>query len=264
MIVKPAPVSGPAAAGRQLDPVPARDHQGAFAAARGCAEPAGSGEKAATFGAWDFHLLQRDLCSCRRRRKGQGSNQPEDIRQPASGRATGVRSADRSLVRTNRRAGGFRQQPWEAVMTITEQRSGRAVENSIGIAAPAETVFDYVTDVRREREWNPQLREAEKLTPGPIGAGTRYRVRFGRGAGTAVIENTAFNRPRGWSAISTSRRLEVHFRGQVTEFPGGCQLAVQTELCPRRALRVLSPFLRRLMRRSWEKDLAVIKAIVEH
>ncbi len=84
-------------------------------------------------------------------------------------------------------------------MTITGRRSGHAIENSIGIAAPTEKVFDYVTDVRREPEWNPQLREPEKLTPGPVGAGTRYRVRFGRGVGIAIIENSSFDRPRSWS-----------------------------------------------------------------
>jgi uncharacterized protein YndB with AHSA1/START domain len=68
-------------------------------------------------------------------------------------------------------------------MSIAGRRSGHVIENSIGIAAPAEQVFDYVTDVRREPEWNPQLREPEKLTPEPVGAGTRYRVRFGRGNG---------------------------------------------------------------------------------
>jgi Polyketide cyclase / dehydrase and lipid transport len=149
-------------------------------------------------------------------------------------------------------------------MTIARRPSGHAVENSIGIAAPAETVFDYVTDVRREPQWNPQLREVEKLTPGPVGVGTRYRVRFGRGVGAAIIENTAFDRPRGWSAVSTSRRLDVRFRGQVTELSGGCQLAVRTELFPRGALYVISPVLRRLMRRSWDQDLAAIKAIIEH
>ena len=148
-------------------------------------------------------------------------------------------------------------------MTITDRPSGHAVENSIGIAAPAETVFDYVTDVRREREWNPQLQEAEKLTPGPIGAGTRYRVRFGRGAGIAVIENTAFDRPRGWSAVSTSPRLDVRFRGQVSETAGGCRLAVRTELFPHGVLRALAPFLRRVMRRSWDRDLRAIKTIME-
>jgi uncharacterized protein YndB with AHSA1/START domain len=37
-------------------------------------------------------------------------------------------------------------------MTTSDRRSGHGIENSIGIAAPAEKVFDYVTDVRREPE----------------------------------------------------------------------------------------------------------------
>ena len=148
-------------------------------------------------------------------------------------------------------------------MTITGRRSGHAIENSIGVAAPAEKVFDYVTDVRREPEWNPRLREPEKLTPGPVGAGTRYRVQFGRGVGTAVIENSGFDRPRSWSGVSTARRLIVLFRGQVTPIPGGCQLAVHTELQPRGVLRMLSPLLRRVMWRSWEQDLRSIKTIIE-
>ena len=147
-------------------------------------------------------------------------------------------------------------------MAISGRRSGHAIDNNIAIAAPAQKVFDYVTDVRREPEWNPQLREPEKLTPGPV-AGTRYRVRFGRGVGTAIIENTGFDRPRSWSAVSTARRLTVHFQGQVTPIPGGCQLAVHTELRPRGVLRVLSPLLPRVMRRSWEQDLQAIKTIIE-
>ena len=148
-------------------------------------------------------------------------------------------------------------------MATTGRPLGHTVESSIVIAAPAEKVFDYVTDVRREPEWNPQLRQAEKLTPGPIGAGTRYRVRFGRGVGVAIIENTGFDRPRSWSAVSTSRRLDVRFQGQVTEVPGGCQLAVRNELFPHGVLRALSPFLRLLILRSWEQDLRAIKTIIE-
>ena len=45
-------------------------------------------------------------------------------------------------------------------------------------------------------------------------------------------------------------------RGQVTPVRGGCQLALRTELFPYGALRVLSPLLRRAMRRNWEQDLA--------
>lgn len=148
-------------------------------------------------------------------------------------------------------------------MTNAGQRPGLVVENCIEIAAPAELVFDYVTDVPREPEWNPQLRAVEKLTPGPIGVGTRYRARFGRGVGLTVIENTAFDRPRSWSAISTARSLDTRFQGRVTGVAGGCRLAFRTELAPRGALRVLSPVLRRLMRRSWDRDLRVFKTIIE-
>ena len=119
-------------------------------------------------------------------------------------------------------------------MTITDSLSGRAVENSIGIAALAETVFDDVADVRREPEWNPQLREAEKLTPGTIGGATRYRVRTDRSAGTAVIENTAFDRTRNWSPVSTSRRLEVHFRGPGHRIPGQVPASRADRIVPAR------------------------------
>ena len=92
-----------------------------------------------------------------------------------------------------------------------------------------------------------------------------YRVRFGRGVGVgvAIIENTGFDRPRSWSAGSTSRRLDVRFQGQVTEVPGGCQLAVRNELFPHGVPRALSPFLRLLIRRSWEQDLRAIKTMAD-
>lgn len=149
-------------------------------------------------------------------------------------------------------------------MTIARRRSGHAVGNSIGIAAPTETVFNYVTDVRREPQWNPQLREAEKLTPGPVGAGTRYRVRFGRGVGAAIIENTAFDRPRGWSAVSTSRRLDVRFPGPGHRAAGLVPAGRADRVVLARGVARIVPVLRRLMRRSWDQDLAAIKAIIEH
>jgi hypothetical protein len=52
------------------------------------------------------------------------------------------------------------------------------VENAIEIGVSPEAVFDYCTDVLREPEWNPKLLEVEKLTEGPIGLGTRFRIRL--------------------------------------------------------------------------------------
>ena len=64
------------------------------------------------------------------------------------------------------------------------------IENMLDIAAPAEKVFDFVVDVRNEPRWNPQMLHAEMLTPEPIGAGTTFRVRSGRGVGDGLTEDT--------------------------------------------------------------------------
>jgi uncharacterized protein YndB with AHSA1/START domain len=147
--------------------------------------------------------------------------------------------------------------------TAAARHAGRVAGNGVDIAAPAKAVFDYVTDLRREPEWNPQMRDVQKLTHGPIGAGTTYRVRFGRGVGMATIENTAFDRPRYWSAMSRSPRLDVRAEGSVVETAPGCRLSVRTELQPRGLLYLLAPVLGQVMRRSWEQDLRRIKTIME-
>lgn len=126
-----------------------------------------------------------------------------------------------------------------------------------------EAVFDYVTDLRREPERYPQMRDVQKLTLGPIGVGTRYRVRFGRGIGTATIDNTAFDRPRYWSAVSRSRRLDVRAEGSVVETAPGRRLSVRTELQPRGLLCLLAPVLGQVLRRSREQNLRRIETITE-
>jgi hypothetical protein len=82
-------------------------------------------------------------------------------------------------------------------------RPGVVVDSAIEIAAPAREVFDYFTDLRRESEWNPQVREVWKVTPGPIWRGDQASVRFERGVGVATIENKAPDRPAAWASMAT-------------------------------------------------------------
>jgi hypothetical protein len=86
-------------------------------------------------------------------------------------------------------------------VAMTSRLLGRhgVVENAIEIEASPEAVFDYCTDVLREPEWNPKLLEIEKLTEGPIGLGTRFRIRLD-GVGWSTTETIAFHRPSSWVA----------------------------------------------------------------
>jgi uncharacterized protein YndB with AHSA1/START domain len=48
-------------------------------------------------------------------------------------------------------------------------------ESSIIIDCPVDKVFEYMQDIDREREWQPNLREAEQTPEGEPGIGTRRR-----------------------------------------------------------------------------------------
>ena len=137
------------------------------------------------------------------------------------------------------------------------------VTNAVELAAEADAVFDYMTDLRNEPRWNPQMRRVEKITDGDVGRGTRFRVVFGRGVGEALVEHTAFDRPRSWSSLSRSRLLDVESANRVEPIPGGCRLVIGTQLFPHGALRLATPMLRRWMHRTWARDLARVKTQVE-
>ena len=136
------------------------------------------------------------------------------------------------------------------------------VENAIEIEATPEAVFDYCTDVLREPEWNPKLLEVEQLTAGPIGLGTRFRIRL-EGVGWSTSENIAFHRPSFWSAASASKLLDVRIEFEVTPTGRGARLSVRTLLLPHGFLRLAQPILRPYMRQQWEYHLQRIKTRLE-
>lgn len=140
---------------------------------------------------------------------------------------------------------------------------GVTVANNAFIRQDPEPVFACLTDLNREREWNEQLRAVEALTDGPLRAGSRYRVRFGRGVGDSVITYEQLERPRRWRTRSTSRMLDVRFTGSVTPMAGGSQVDLHTTLLPRGPLRLVRPLLARTMRKSWDQHLATITATLE-
>jgi hypothetical protein len=118
------------------------------------------------------------------------------------------------------------------------RRSTWAPVAVIDIAAPAEEIFDVIVDPRNEPRWNPKMLRAQMLTPGPVAAGTTFRVVFGRGVGEALIEDTKIDRPRSWTATSRSRALDAQTEGQIHDISGRCEVFLHTQL---RSPRVLAP-----------------------
>ena len=120
---------------------------------------------------------------------------------------------------------------------------GPDIEGEILIARPVGEVFDFVADERNEPLYNPQLTAAEKITAGPVGAGTQYRATtttMGRTV-SMTIETTGYDRPR---LLASSTRLPVMtIRGTLTfePVPAGTRMRWSWRVRPRGLFRLLTP-----------------------
>jgi hypothetical protein len=136
------------------------------------------------------------------------------------------------------------------------------VDCAVEIGRSAEDVFDYVTDISREFEWNPRTKRVAKLTDGPIGVGTRWEGEW-IADDPMLIDYVAFDRPATWRSTGRSRGLLVANEGRVDPTPDGARLTLHVELEPRGRLRPIAPLLGWLMRGRERQNLAAIKERLE-
>lgn len=139
------------------------------------------------------------------------------------------------------------------------------IEGEIVINRPVDEVFDFVADERNEPRYNPRIRSAEKLSPGPIGHGTRFRAEFapGRRPVAMTIELTGYQRPRRLASWTRLPRMDI--RGALTfdPVPGGTRMRWSWDAEPRGVLKLTSPMVARIGRRQ-ERDIwANLKRLLE-
>jgi deazaflavin-dependent oxidoreductase (nitroreductase family) len=138
------------------------------------------------------------------------------------------------------------------------------VEGEIVIGRPVEEVYDFVADERNEPRYNPRMVRAEKVTPGPIGVGTRFAAQMkGRRPIDMTIEFTDFERPR--RLASHTRLAAMDIRGALTFDPvaHGTRMRWAWELQPRGVLRLLGPIVARVGARQERVVWAGLKRLLE-
>jgi hypothetical protein len=139
------------------------------------------------------------------------------------------------------------------------------IQGSTIIARPVEEVFDFVADERNEPRYNPRMVRADKITPGPVGNGTRWSATVrSRGRPLNVeIEVTDYSRPRRLG--STTNLWTAQIRGALTFEPDtvGTRMTWAWELRPRGVLKVMKPVLGYLGRRQEAAIWAGLKRYLE-
>ena len=125
------------------------------------------------------------------------------------------------------------------------------VSESVVIAREPADVFDIAADPERQLEWDAKTLDVEKLTPGPLGRGARYRVEV-KGLGVVEYEFSEFDRPVRFAHRGPVKIGELYHRFDFEPVPEGTRLTQAIRAEPRgigRLLRpVMGPMLRKLLR----------------
>ena len=138
------------------------------------------------------------------------------------------------------------------------------------ISAPNDRVFAIASDVEAMPKNVPGIVRVEKLTPGPVGLGTRFketRMMFGKES-TEEMTFAAFDPPRSYrmDADSCGARFESTFRFVPVDGGTEIQLEISTTATSWFA-RLMKPLSMMMMMGSVKKllqaDLRAVKAAAE-
>jgi uncharacterized protein YndB with AHSA1/START domain len=139
------------------------------------------------------------------------------------------------------------------------------IEGELVIKRPVHEVFDFVADERNEPRYNPRICRVEKLSPGPIGPGARFRaeaVTLGRTTGM-TIEYTTYERPR--RLASSIHMPAADIAGTLCFDPVaiGTRMGWSWEVRPRGLYRLLTPVIVCVGRRQEQENWGGLKRFLE-
>ena len=139
------------------------------------------------------------------------------------------------------------------------------IRGEITIARPLATVFDYVADQTNEPAYNPRMLRAERISPGPVGLGTRFRSAVGSGerATEMLIEVTGYDRPHLLASRTTMKQADIDYELRFDEVPAGTRMRWSGRVRPHGLLRLLGPLVDRLGARQEQRIWGSLKKRLE-
>jgi uncharacterized protein YndB with AHSA1/START domain len=138
------------------------------------------------------------------------------------------------------------------------------VQTTATIDRPPEEIFDHWADGRLYNAWCPGAtkRDVRMVTPGPLGAGSRFRGTF-KGAGEVEYEFVDYDRPRRLTMVMRPKMGDFRHQIDLEPVPGGTRVTQRGEGQLRGIFRLLGPLLQGTFARSFRANDAALKRYLE-
>ena len=119
------------------------------------------------------------------------------------------------------------------------------IHGDIVIDRPIDVVFDYVADQSNEPRYNPRMVRAEKITPGPVGKGTRFRSAVASMGRTAemLIEITSYDRPHRFASATTMLQADISYTLTFEPAASGTRMRWSGQVRLKKAFKLLGPLI---------------------
>jgi uncharacterized protein YndB with AHSA1/START domain len=139
------------------------------------------------------------------------------------------------------------------------------IEISNVINRPVEEVFAVASDPETYPKWSPGLIEVKRISEGPIGVGTTWRlVRQALGLRLeGDLDLTEYEPNRKFTLDSKSRPFPGEARWTFDAVEGATRVSVVLQAEPGGFFKLAEPLLRSFTKRTMETELANLKDLVE-
>jgi len=140
------------------------------------------------------------------------------------------------------------------------------VSDSVIIARPVAEVFGFVADHQNLPGWTVGVKTSRRLTAGPPGDGSRYRVE-GKLLGRTIRSSyqvTAFDPGRGFDGTMTSPVFGFSERYRFEPDHDATRVQMTASVEPHGIFRLLAPVMAAGVRRQVRTDHRRLKALLEH
>jgi uncharacterized protein YndB with AHSA1/START domain len=140
------------------------------------------------------------------------------------------------------------------------------VKGEILIHRRPDEVFDFVANEENEPRYNPEMRYARKVSPGPIGVGTTFECQMtGRGKVVPMtIQFTEYEKPHRLSERVHMDAMDLTGGLAFEPVKGGTRMRWSWDLQPHGMLRFMGPLVawmgRRMERRIWSSLKQLLEA----
>ena len=139
------------------------------------------------------------------------------------------------------------------------------IDGEIVIDRPVDVVFDYVADQSNEPQYNPQMVRAEKITAGPVGAGTKFRSAVASRGRTAemLIEITGYDRLHRLASTTTMQQADIMYTLTFEPAGSGTRMRWSGQVRPKGAFKLLGPLIAWVGRHQEQRIWASLKLHLE-